>query len=227
MGGWLPPAMAADDEPEGLSGEAELGIVATSGNTDTRSFNAKGSVVYREDAWRHEARLQGLHASDGGTTTAERYLAVAKSDYHFTQHEYLFGTVRYEDDEFSGYDYQLSEVAGYGRRIVERADLKLDLELGVGGRHSREADGVREDEAIVHGGGKLRWQVSPSARFTEEILLQTGRENLYGESVSALKLKINGNLSTKISLTVRHNSSVPADKNQTDTLTAVTLVYDF
>ncbi|MEW6645575.1 MAG: DUF481 domain-containing protein [Pseudomonadota bacterium] len=225
-GCWAGTVTAVEEQP-GFGGEAELGMVTTSGNTDTRSINAKARLRYLTETWRHEGRLEGLRTSDGDTITAERYLASGKSDYRFTPADYLFVTVRYEDDRFSGYDYQFSEAVGYGRRVVKTESVELDLEIGAGGRHSRESGQAREDEAIVRGAAKLGWAVSPTSRFTEELLVESGESNTYTESVSALSVRINSRFALKLSLTVKHNSDVPAGVEKTDTLSAVTLVYDF
>lgn len=224
---WFAGAAAAAEEAEGLGGEAELGMVTTSGNTNTRSVNAKVKLRYLSGPWRHEGRLEGLRTSDGDTVTAERYLASGKSDYRYTPTDYVFGTVRYEDDRFSGYDYQMSETVGYGHRLVNRDSLTLDLEIGAGGRHSRETGGSARDEGIVRGAARLGWDVSDSARFSEELLVESGESNTYTESVAALRVKINSRFAMKLSLTVKHNSTVPAGAEHTDSMSAVTLVYDF
>lgn len=225
MGCWL--GAVAAEEAEGFGGEAELGMVTTSGNTNTRSVNAKVKLRYLSGPWRNEGRLEGLRTSDGDAVTAERYLVSGKSDFRFTPVDYVFVTVRYEDDRFSGYDYQLSEAMGYGRRLVDGARVKLDLEIGAGGRHSRETGGQQRDEGILRGAAKLGWDISPTARFTEDMLVESGESNTYTESVSALGVRINSQFALKLSLTVKHNSDVPAGVKHTDTISAVTLVYDF
>lgn len=226
VGCWAGVVTAVEEEA-GFGGEAELGVVTTSGNTDTRSVNAKARVRYLTESWRHEGRLEGLRTSDGGTITSERYVASGKSDYRFTPDDYLFVTVRYEDDRFSGYDYQFSETVGYGRRVLKTTSVELDLEIGAGGRHSREVGQEREDEAIVRGAARLGWAISPTSRFTEEVLVESGKSNTYTESLSALSVRINSQFALKLSLTVKHNSDVPAGVEKTDSMSAVTLVYDF
>ncbi len=220
------PVYAAE-APQGLSGEAELGAVATSGNTNTRSVNTKARLRYVSGRWRHEGHAAVLRASDGGKVTAERYVLSGKSDYDLSPHNYLFATLRYEKDRFSGYDDQVSEAVGYGRRLVDRPTLTLDLELGLGGRHSQQTGGRRRDVGIVRSAGKLGWNISATARFTQGLVVESGSDNSSTESVSALKVKINGNFALKTSLTVTNNSSVPPGIQHTDTITAVTLVYDF
>lgn len=219
--------LAAEEPSEGFAGEAELGMVTTSGNTNTRSINGKLRMRYLSGPWRQEGRLEGLRTSAGDDVLAERYLVSGKSDYRFNPHDYLFVTLRYEDDRFSGYDYQFSETLGYGRRVITAPSLKLDLEIGGGGRHSREPGRVRRDEAIVRAAAKLGWEVSATARFGEELLVESGESNTYSESVSSLTVKINSRFATKLSLTAKHNSSVPPGVENSDIITAVTLVYDF
>jgi len=154
-------------------------------------------------------------------------VASAKAEYPYPGDHYMFGNLRYEDDRFSGYDYQLSESIGYGLRFVDRDTLRMDLEVGLGGRQIRTEGGVSDSEAILRGAGRLAWTLSETAVFSEDLLIESGSDNTFSESVSALKLKINGNLAMKLSLTVRHSSQVPADTEATDTVTSVNLVYDF
>ncbi len=221
------PAHAAD-QPQGWSGDVELGWVTTSGNSNTRTVNAKGKLHYVKGPWRDQVQAAVFKASDSGVVTAERYLLSGKSDYFYSRYNYLFATLRYVKDRFSGYDYQVSEVAGYGRRLIDDPALTFDLELGLGGRQSQETGvGRRRDVGIVRGAAKLGWDISATARFTEELTVESGSDNTTSESVTALKVKINGNFSMKSSVTVTNNSNVSPGIQHTDTITAVTLVYDF
>lgn len=224
-----PLASAQTSEPpaEGWSGGLELGVIATSGNTQTSSSQAKSELTYRAGPWREGIKLEALKSTDGELTTAERYLAANKLDYHLNEQHYLFALVRYEKDHFSGYAYRFSETAGYGRQIIERPGLNLQLEGGLGGRHQKPDTAQREDDAIVQASAKLRWAFGEMSEFAQDLLVQSGGGNTYTESVSALKAKINHHLAMKLSYSYRHNSRVPSGTSHGDTSTAVTLVYDF
>lgn len=215
-------------EPEGWQGAVETGVIATSGNTDTSSSQAKGEFTYQTGPWREGIKLEAMKSTDGDMTTAERYLASNKLDYRFGKKSYVFGLLRYEKDHFSAYDYRFSETVGYGRKVLEREKLSLELEGGVGGRHQKpDSSGPREDDAIVQASGKLRWGLGETSEFAQDLLVQSGGDNTYTESVSALKAKINHHLAMKLSYSYRHNSQVPAGTAHGDASTAVTLVYDF
>jgi len=220
-------AFAAETAEEGLKGEVELGWVATSGNTETQSFNGKAKAIHERDQWRNTFRLEALNSQDEDETTSERYFASAKTDYRYTEYDYWFGNLRYENDRFSGYDYTASETAGYGRRVMERPALTLDLEAGLGGRHRKPEGASRDDEAIVIAAGALVWEISENAGFSQDARIEHGSDNTYTESVSALTTRINSRFSMKAAVTLKHNSDVPEGNDKTDTMTAVTLVYDF
>lgn len=216
---------AASERP--WSASAEVGLVSTSGNTETTSVNAKARVGYEYKRWVHNAQLDFLHASDDGETTAERTELRAKSRYYYADQDYLFARLRYEDDRFSGFDYQASEVLGYGHRFLSAEDLTVDLAAGAGLRQRKAEGGDSENDPLLLLEGGLAWEVSETGTFTQDLTVEATEDNTWTESVTALSVRINGNLAMKASLTARHNSDVPEDVENTDTITAVNLVFDY
>jgi len=209
------------------SGEAELGLVLTTGNTETQSINAKTKVINERAAWRHTFAATVLNTADDVRTTSEKYFLSGQSDYKFSEFEYFFGIVTYEDDRFSGYDYQVSEVLGYGRRIIHEPSLTLDLEGGPGARQSKTTNGDSDNELIVRLAGNLEWKISDSADFSEQLSTEIGEDKTITKSITALKAQIVGSLAMKVSLTIKHTSEVPMGNKKTDSETALTLVYSF
>jgi putative salt-induced outer membrane protein len=222
-------AVMAADEPKltQWKGEAELGLVSTSGNTETDTINAKAKISKELEKWRHTAEFTALNTSDKTGTTAERYELKGQSDYKFSEHEYIFALVNYEDDRFSGYDYRVSESVGYGRRVLDRPDMTLDLEAGPGVRQSKLDDGSRNSEFLVRGAVKYAWSITKTSNFTENVSVEAGDDATITKSVTALTSKVNGDLAMRVSYTVKHTSEVPPGFEKTDTETAVTLVYSY
>lgn len=206
---------------------AELGYVSTSGNTETETLNAKAMALTEREKWRHKFEVTALKASDETGTTAEKYTLTGQSDYKLKKPNYLFAIVSYEDDKFSGYDYQLSESVGYGRRVVEETGLSLDLEIGPGARQAKLDSGQSENEGMIRGAAKLDWAVSKTSQFTEVLTMEAGEDVTITKSVTGLSSQINGSLSMKITYTYKNTSEVPVGVDDTDTETAVTLVYKF
>ncbi len=207
-------------------GEAEAGIVMTGGNTQTESINTKFRIENERKRWRHRLNAEYFKASDKNLTTAERTSAAIKSDYKLGERHYLFAVVRYDSDTFSGYHTQISEVAGYGRRVVLSAGTRLETEAGFGGRHTRYVGGARKRDAITRLAVKFIHAFGAGTEFREEAFMEIGGDNTHTESVTSLKSRINSSFSMKLALSVVHNSRVPQDIKKTDTITSVTLVYD-
>jgi len=207
---------------------AELGYVSTSGNTNTESLNAKAMVSTDREDWRHKGQITAMNSSEDDVKTAEKYSLTAQSDYKLEgKKNFLFGVIDYENDKFSGYEYRVSESIGYGRRVIENTDLILDLEIGPGARQSKLDNGTTESEGIIRGAAKLEWVVSKTSQFAEALTVEAGDDATITKSVTSLSSKINGSLSMKITYTYKNTSEVPVGIDDTDTETAVTLVYNF
>ncbi len=215
----------ADDGP--WSGKATLGYLATSGNTENSNLNSGFEVGYKTGAWQHVLKTVAIHATEENQTTSEAYEVGWKSERSLSEYNFLFGRLNWRKDRFSGYDTQFSQTVGYGRRLIDTEAHKLNAEIGVGARQSELIDGTKENETILRGGLDYAWQFSDTARFRQEISVESGADNTYLESVSAISARLLQNLALVASYTIKNNSDVPPLIEKTDTYTALSLEYTF
>lgn len=228
-------AFAEEEAPKSLwKASAELGYVATTGNSETQSLNAKAMVSTDREKWRHKGEITALNGSttdqvtDIEQTTAQKYTLMGQSDYKLAGKNFLFGVINYDDDKFSGYDYRVTESVGYGRRVIEDTDLIIDLEIGPGARQSKlTSTGETESEGLIRGAAKIDWTISKSSKLAEVLTVDAGEDVTITKSVTSLSSQIEGNLSMKITFTYTNTSEVPVGIEETDTETGVTLVYNF
>lgn len=227
--GCMATAQAEDEPVNGWSAEVAAGLILTSGNTDSDSFTGTAEVINQRDYWRHTGKAEMYTSSTDGDKTAERYHASVKTDYKIAGGpNYVFGMLMYEDDSFSGYDYEASETAGYGRSIIQRPDMKLDLEVGGGARQRKETvTGDSSNEAIVRGAGKFEWIMRESVTFVEDLSVESGEEATITTSITSLTSQLIGNLAAKLAFRIRNATDVPEGVKNTDTETTATLVYKF
>ncbi len=225
----------AEDNPKNFSGSGEAGLLTTSGNSETDSANAKLGLKYEIEHFLGEINLAALYNSektevDGkkeDKVSAEKYNYSAKAGYKFNEANYMFINGDYEDDRFSGYDYKTTYSTGYGRKVIASDTTKLDIEIGPGYRYDVLEGGESLDEAILRAYAMFNYKFSDAVSFQQDLTVVTGSDNTNTKSVSALKSKIIGAMAMKISFKIDNNTDVPADKDKTDTETALTLVYDF
>jgi putative salt-induced outer membrane protein len=220
-------AGAAPEEESTWAGKASLGYLSTSGNTDTTSYNTAFEVSYTRDVWKHTVDAAANGADDSGATTAESYQAGWKTDYNFSEHSYLFGQVNWRKDRFSGVDQQTSAAAGYGRKIIDTPVHLLSAEIGAGYRSLDFSDNTSGDSAIVTLGMDYTWTFSETSNFEQNIAVESGSDNTFIESVSAVRARLLGDFAIVLSYTVRHNTDVPIGNTNTDKLAAVSLELGF
>ena len=220
---------AAEKSP--WTNTAELGFIRTTGNTETQTSALKVDVIYEVDKWRHTGHADGYGSSsedDAGNNivSAERYELSGKSDYKFTELDYIFGLIKFKDDRFSGFEYENTITAGYGRKVIKQDDMELDLEIGPGVRFFKVDDSVSDEEAILRLAGKYWWQITDNSKFTQDLSFDIGEEITSTESITGIQANINSTLALKFTYTIRNKSEVPAATTEkTDTELAMTLVY--
>lgn len=216
----------------------ELGFIRTTGNTETQTTAVKADATYEVDKWRHNVHAEGYgqqSKADTGDTvvSAERYEISGKTDYKFSELDYIFGLVKLQKDRFSGFEYDHVVTAGYGRKLIKQDDMELDLEIGPGARFFKvdPAPGVpdpgSESEAVLRLAGKYWWAITGTSKFTQELSTDIGETITSSQSITGLQANINSTLALKFTYTVRHKTKVPDGNEKLDTETAMTLVYSF
>jgi len=219
------PALAED---KGVwSGEIEAGVAIKTGNTKSTDAQVKLRAGFSQEFWSHRLRLEALRQTESGDKTAESYLGQFQSNYTFSEHDYVFGVARGERDKFSGYDYQTSFALGYGRHLWVSELGTFDVEIGPGVRRSKLDTGEKETEVIGRLFADLKVNISSNAKFGQEVTVLTGSDNTEIESITALTTGLTDALALRLSFTVKHNTSVPADTKNTDTHTSASVVYRF
>ena len=212
------------------TGEVEFGYVDVSGNTEESSTKSRASINREKDAWRYTIFFESLHSETDGDRSAEKYFFANRLAYQYTETNYVFGYASYDDDDFSGYDYQATVSAGYGRRLLNDETMQWDLEVGPGYRESKvddETTGEDSEEVILRVFSKYSWDFSDNANFSQTLSTEAGDDNTVSRSITALSTKIIGDLSMRLSYTIKYNEEVPSDTKHADTETAVSVVYSF
>jgi putative salt-induced outer membrane protein YdiY len=227
---------AADESP--WKSTAELGFIRTTGNTETQTTAVKADATYEVDKWRHNVHGEGYgqqSKADTGETivSAERYELSGKSDYKFSELDYMFGLLKLQKDRFSGFVYDDIVSLGYGRKVIKKSTMELDLEIGPGSRFFKVEptvdvpDASAQSEAVLRLSGKYWWAITGNSKFTQEISTDIGETITSSQSITGIQANINSTLALKFTYTMRHKTKVPTGNEKLDTETAMTLVYTF
>lgn len=231
-----------EKEKSPWSGKAELGIVNTTGNTESSSTNGKINLLYEANKWRQEFRLEVYQAESevvGANNqkvmqqTADRTYFLSKTDYKYTEKSYAYALVDYADENFTDKDYIANFSIGYGRTIIKEVDQSLHGEVGYGlRRYQPKYSFIAEEDEVARIAGKYTLKISKNANFSQEITGELGKEFDIYKSITGLTVNINSSMALSLGYEVLHTSelsesAIAAGVEKTDTKTTVNLVYNF
>jgi len=227
--------------PEGWHGTGELGLALARGNARSENLNAKLAMGKESDVWRHDFYLSMLRAKgevtgdfNGDGVPEERYAlsanrldAGASSAYKFDDRSYMVGALRYENDDFSPYDYQATAAVGYGYYFVKNDRTTFSGEIGPGYRRGRNAEtGEIESGVIARGLLDLSHQLTDTTELFNTFLVESGSDNTFMRNDFGIAVAISDAFALKAGLQARRNSDVEPGIKTTDTLTTLNLVYN-
>jgi putative salt-induced outer membrane protein len=209
-------------------GKGEAGAVFARGNTQTDSVNLKLEMTKEVDRWKHALDMLALRASTSGATIANRYQAGWQSNYKISDRAFWFGGLRYEKDQFSGFDYQANVTAGAGYKIIDTERVKFAGQVGAGYRRLKNSlTGATSGDAIVTAGFNYENQLNASTKLVDKFRIESGSKNTLLGNFLGLEVKMSTKLALGVGLDVRTNSKPPGRLKKTDTLTTANLVYAF
>lgn len=236
----IEPAEVVDtvkDEPEtgyltGLQEEAkwggtvEAGLRYTTGNTESRHFNAAGTVSRDSEHWKNTLKGRFGRNEEDGKRTKEEYRASLNSRYKLTRRSFLFGEGQYIYDRDSGYDYRINEVLGAGYHWYDSKQFRWTSSAGAGYQHAKSEDGSREDSPMARIENELFWQVLERVGF-EQLARMDISDFTTTYTESSLKTEVSDGLYVKFSLITEHLSDVPPGTDKLDIETLINLAYEY
>jgi putative salt-induced outer membrane protein len=235
----------ADDPPAPppppLVVKAQVGYVSSHGNTDAQTANAKLEVILNSELWKHDLQLAGLYGQSNNIVSAEMFDAQWQSNYNFTDRLFGFGALHYDDDKFSGFQYQETISTGAGCSLVKLQDATLDVQVGVGYRRLRpeliDKDDTgdvisrtpleAESGAVATATIKGMYAFNSSTKLTDVVAAEAGTDDTLLQNDLGLQVSMSKTLSITIAYEVKHNSSPPAGLVKTDSLVTFNLTYAF
>ncbi|HIC82250.1 MAG TPA: DUF481 domain-containing protein [Kiloniellaceae bacterium] len=223
-----PPQETSAEEESPWSGEAELGGIARSGNTENLGVSASAEVIYEAAPWRHILSGSFDYLETRLATEEQAIEAEYQFNYDLTERTFVYGLTHYEDDRFSGFDYEITASAGLGTRVIDEESMTWTLAAGPSVRVFREDDeGATEAVPGARLNSDFVWQISETAKLANETELRFDSDRSELENETSLTLQIVESLAGRFSFTAQYRSPVPEDTDELDTTTKASLVYGF
>ncbi len=169
-------------------------------------------------------------------TTDQRWNITSQTNYTLEgDKNYVYGNIWYEDNDFNSFKNQSSISTGWGRHWYKNEKASLWADIGPG--YKRDVVKAKGDVAehtdsalIIQAQAlylrTLNENVEFKQTFSAKYAVKSGENSIY-KAESSITTKLISTLQLKFTFSVDYNSEVDEDKENTDTQTAVTLVYSF
>lgn len=225
---------AADEEAkrsaglfENWTGKGELGAFNSTGNAENTGITA-GLALTREGVdWRHKLTGRADYQESNGVVTREQYLAAYEPNYKISDRLYAYGLAQYERDRFQGFSARYSVSGGLGYDVLTGETMTLSVKAGPAWRRTELVGGGSSSSFAGLAAADFDWKIAETISFTQDLsaFVQSGSDTFISDT--GLVAKIASDLSVRLSYTLEHDTDPPAGAEKTDTLSRITLIYDF
>lgn len=230
-------ALREADLFDNWSGRGELGGFRSTGNTSNTGFTAGLSLERQGIKWRHRLTGRADYQRASGVTTREQFLARYEPNVNVSDDFYVYALAQYERDRFQGYTGRYAISGGMGYQAIKGKDVQLSLKAGPAYRVTQFTDRRSEDRIAGLLALDFDWQITEKLKFTQDTnaVAETGgsaiaiidSRNTSIDLVTGLDAAIAKKLKARFSYAVEYDSNPAPGAVQTDTLSRVTLIYDF
>jgi putative salt-induced outer membrane protein len=213
--------------PKAWDGEVSLGGSLLTGNTSEKAISLGLKLDRNTELWEHHFSILGDYSRNEERTTKERVLANYNSKWFLWDRGYAFGLLDFELDSFSEFDWRVSEAIGAGYRVMERETMTWDLEGGPGLRETKLAANGVQTEVIAVARSIYNWHINSKLKFLDQASVFSGSKRTTFINDAGFTAKFTDQLSGRLSLYIKYDTSVPDGQENLDTATRASIVYDF
>jgi len=211
---------------ENWSGTGELGAFNSTGNAENTGVTASLSLKKDGMKWRHKLSGRADYQEANGVTTREQFIAAYELNYKFSERLYAYGLAQYERDRFQGFSARYSASGGLGYDVLINGPT-LSVKAGPAWRRTELVDGTSTSDIAGLAALDFDWQISDNLSFTQDAsaLLQSGSSTLISET--GLQAAISDAVKVRLSYALETDTDPPPGAVKTDTLSRITIIYDF
>lgn len=212
---------------ENWSGRGELGAFNSTGNAENTGITASLALKREGIDWRHKLRGRADYQEANGVVTREQFLAAYEPNYIISERLFAFGLAQYERDRFQGFSARYALSGGLGYDVVDTNDLSLSLQAGPAYRRTERTNGTSDSSLAGLASLDFDYQILETIAFTQDAsaFIQSGNSTYISDT--GLQAGIADDISVRLSFTLEHDTDPPAGAQSTDTLSRMTIIYDF
>ncbi len=224
------------NEKDGFSGELEISVGGSSGNTEKLSTNIGTRIQVREGKQTDFLILRYAYGESQGKRDTDRSFLHVRRVFQFSAWRAQELFVQAARDEFSRLSFR--GLIGAGERYTLNESLESQAYFGAGAFYLTER--IEARKGTTDGGDDHFWRFNIYFTYTHQIDEQVYflTSTYYQPVVDAfsdyrlreeltMSVKISGQFRLKVSLNIAHDSQPPQTVKKTDTIYSTGLEYRF
>ena len=223
------------EPPAGLSGQVELSLSNSSGNTEKQEYSLGSRLQWHQNQITNYLLLSGSYAESNGVKDTEKGFLHARHMHGLTPFVTAEAYAQTEYNKFARLEFRGLLGAGARLTLLPRAE-KGEAYLGLGAYYSEE----RIDDSFADGGTEKLWRANTylvlkykasdnttlvSTTYYQPAIKETSDYRLMEQA--AMRVKVNDTLSLILSADYRLNSRPPLGVEKADLNYRTTLSLEF
>jgi putative salt-induced outer membrane protein len=209
------------------TGRVEAGGFRSTGSTSELGISASATATRAGLQWSHKLTAAADYRRANGVTSRERYFAGYEPRYEFDPRGFAYGLAQFERDTSIGYDERYTASVGVGYKLIVSKPIDLSADIGPSVRHAKYMIGDRETKLGVRGSMVLAWRVTPTVTFKQTASGYAESDVYTLNALSSVETKVSTRLSAAFSYNIQYESETLLTTRDLDTLSRLTLTYDF
>ncbi len=208
----------------------ELSLVATAGNTSTRTAGLGGSLIHRSDRTSTRATLAFITSEADNVTQARSTTMQARQGFRLAKPTELFARGSYARNRFAGVDDRVTAEGGFAFVKTLPRSNALTTEASIGFTAEQRVDHTELHFVTATGALNHVWRIAPGTELADDLAtilnLETARD-WRATSTIRMTVTLTRLLSLKASTVLEHRNAPVAGFGRTDMRTAAALVFSW
>lgn len=209
------------------TGRVEAGGFRSTGSTSEIGISASATATRNGIQWSHKLSAAADYRRANGVTSRERYFAGYEPKFQFDPRGFAYGLAQFERDTSIGYDERYTASVGVGYKLIVSKPVDLLVDIGPSVRHAKYLIGVRETKLGARGSMALAWRASPTLTFKQTAAGYAESDVYSLNALTSMETKVATRWSAALSYNVQYESETLLSSRNFNTLSRVTLSYDF
>jgi len=209
------------------TGRGELGGFRSTGSTSEIGVSAGINLTRQGINWNHAITGSVDFRRANGATSRERYVFSYQPKYQWDEEGFAYGLAQFERDPLIGFSNRFTGSAGIGYKLIHNKKMDLSIDAGPSVRYVNYIDDTSATKFGARSSLDYVWRINPRVTFRQNgsVYIEDNLRSLTAQT--AFDTKIVSKLSARLSYNIQYETETPISDERFDTLSKVTLVYDF